>query len=546
MTTNQPHAKHGAPLWRVTWAHFWHHRWHHLLVAMTLGALTLIAEHAGTLAWLDAVMLRLIAPQVHTHPMPPAPGQAHITTLVIGPGLYHDAKGFQGRSPLDPVHLRPILAAIEAAKPKAILMDLQLEPGLSSCLPDQADCEPHYDAVVPLGHAPYVLPLPVLRDEAGNQASMAWLRELCGKGMRFASPDIRSHMGQVVRVDRTPGTLAAETLALLRPAPAHGTGEHPQAEAHDQAHSKADARRPCDLAQAKDHQGATDLVMLRAMTRQPDTASASQTEPVHPAVLSQVLASTYVLRGCGNGGGSKGSSGASDICATDSHGNIQSLQATLQQQREASGQAPWAIVLGGDFDERDRFKIMGLSQPGPVIQSVALATRGRVSEHHALALAVDIVLGMLAVLPLGLAAELSRRWGASAQALARHAAFPKLLGAAVCLVLTGALPWLVAGAIVAALVLGSASILDHGLWLNPGPMILGMAVHTLLESQPQAPGHGQVHERTQGHNQGHDEHGASGELPGRQPSLWRQHPRLLVSLALIAYGASLLLFTGHH
>lgn len=541
MKANQPHAKQGAQLWRVTWAHFWHHRWHHLLVAMTLGALTLIAENAGTLAWLDAVMLRLIAPQVHTHPTPPAPGQAHITTLVIGPGLYHDARGFQGRSPLDPVHLRPILAAIEAAQPKAILMDLQLEPGLSNCPPTQAECDPHYDAAVTLGHAPYVLPLPVLRDEAGNQASMAWLRELCGKGMRFASPDVRSHLGQVVRVDRTPGTLAAETLALLSPAPAHGAGEHPQAGAHDHqahSHSQADAPPTCELAQAPAPQGARDLAMLRAMTRQPGTASAAQTEPVHPAVLSQVLASTYVLRRCGNDGGSKGSSSASDICTTDSHGNIQPLAATLQHQREASGQAPWAIALGGDFDERDRFKIMGLSQPGPVIQSVALATRGRVSEHHALALAADIVLGMLAVLPLGLAVELSRRWGASARTLARHAAFPKLLGAAVCLVLTGALPWLVAGAIVAALVLSSASILDHGLWLNPGPMILGMAVHTLLESQAQEHGPEQPHQK--------GEHAASTEHPGEELSLWRQHPRLLVSLLLIAYAATSLLSSKHH
>jgi hypothetical protein len=255
------------------------------------------------------------------------------------------------------------------------------------------------------------------------------MRLLCEAGIQFGSAELRSHLGSVVRLDLDPLSMAQ----VARPPhpEAHG---HAQAEGH--GHAEGTPVSLCGLVS----QGAT-LEVLWGLLQ--DTAQHHRSAPLAPTLVKQLAANSLSWR-------------PGETAARLSEGSL--------------------IVLGGAYDSQDRFATSALAEPvpGALLHASALANPGR-DGHHALAWAADVVLGTL----LGLVFAALWTWVGHSRLHSSHWQWREVLRSW-WVPVRALVPWAVAAAVGYGLMKAAGWLMAHSFWLNPGPMVLGMLLHTLL------------------------------------------------------------------
>jgi hypothetical protein len=411
------------------------HVLHHMLAAATLATAVLALEHLRLLDWLDAAMLRMVAPVISDN------NGAELPQLVLIDATAY-ADRFALRSPLDSAQLTTVVADLLAAHPVTLLVDLQLEPALGE--PEVRPLDRLLQAAShdPAGATRIVLPVPESRTPTVDRAALAWMRSLCESGVTFGSAQLLSHFGAVIRIDDDPRTLAALARATPRAQPG-------VREPHAPATSGTDARAngvACGLAA-----NAPDLGTVLTLMSASD-ANEQRTEPMSPGALKGVVDAAIAWR-------------------------PDATRVAL------SAHPPRVLVLGGDYDERDRFVTSAGNTPVPgvAVHAAAIASHGRIQTSHVRAWLFDVAVGTL----------LGMLFTALWTGVARFSPLPPQpepkrqgllwfalkawgqLSLATCV-------WAVALLIGWAFMAGSGILLKHGLWMNPGPVVLGMFLHALL------------------------------------------------------------------
>lgn len=405
---------------------------HHFLAAAMLATLTLVLEHFGALDWLDAAMLRLARVENTVLTLPPT-GPAPPHTVLIDAKTY--AERFHLQSPLSRERLTPILEDIFAAHPKALLIDLQLEPTwgestlrpLDSLLTKMAASGQTQRTAV-------LLPIPVSRTTELDVQSLRWMRQMCDAGIEFGSAQIREHFGVAVRYDKTPQTLAA---MLARHKPATGDMHTPHSSDHAQTTLKVDT--VCQLAQITN-----SLTKLRASI-QPASVALNRTAPLSPKSVAIANAAQQPWE----------------------------ERTTRETLRTAM---PELVVLGGAYEESDTFYVFGESKAvsGAVLHAAIAEGWGDVHNLHAPAWWFDALFGTVLGLILQflwslLPGRLEHTWNWRALTLTNlhTAAIWMVVAIFMCLLSAGLFQF-------------STYLIQMGYWMNPGPVVVGMCIHALL------------------------------------------------------------------
>ena len=395
---------------------------HHLLAAALMASAMLALEKVRWMDWLDAVMLSLVGTEAPSTAL--QPGSLPQLVLINGQAY---AERFSARSPLDRAALSELLGELLSARPASLLVDLQLEPAPDESMPRALDqllaaaAKPQADKA----GVHITLPLPIARTPALDQRSVEWMRKLCEAGIQFGSAQVRSHFGSVVRLDQDPLSLAQ--VARLGAVSAHGeAGSHA-------------VERPVTLC-GMARQGATLEVIWGMLD---STDQHHQSAPLAPALVKQLAASSLAW-----------------------------LPGQTASRLRAGGQ----LVLGGAYDSQDRFITSAMAEPvpGALLHASALANPGR-DGHHALAWMADVLLGTL----LGLGFSVLWAWVGHSELDSNLWRWPDVVRAWGVPV-KALVPWLAAALIGYALMKAAGWLMAHSVWLNPGPMVLGMLLHTLL------------------------------------------------------------------
>lgn len=413
-------------------AHHLHHAVHHFLVALVLASVVLIFEYQGMLNWLDSVSLRAVG-TLHTSANDAAGLDAKDAPvpLLIGDDYFEGA--FRQESPLDRRELTRLIGRILQERPSVLAVDLDLSPGPAGS-PGNAG-QDELDALLirysQAENLPIVLtaPFPVVGD-ALFAAKHAWLAKMCAAGIRVGYPHIVLSQGLVMRYAYRQPSLGLVASAATRDAtsPRNGGDLCPAVLAGPDKTiflSKAFA--------AESTLGADDLRGQR---------------PINPDYLRHGVALQRVISG----------------------GDLESVMNGLQGR---------PVFLGSQFDSRDEFLTPYGPLKGVVVHAATFYSERRPTHAvtHGVAVLLDLVFGVAAGFLFG---AVWQRTNAVAGMLDAEG-----LSLRRWLIARG---WLMAsfGLLVLWLFMlfhASAWLLTHDLWNNPGPMIVGVFVKTLLASR---------------------------------------------------------------
>lgn len=441
-------------------SHLLHDARHHALVALVVASAILLLESAGWLRWLDSLSLRLVS-QLNTSGLVQSgrPADPRLPVpLVISPLQYETA--FGQRSPLSRRVLAGQIENVLAQGPRALVVDIDLSP-----TPEPDPGQPALDAVLLRAVAagvPVTLVTPVpVQSEALLGAKYAWMQRLCRGGVRFGYPYLPVTQGVALRFMNLPGSVVDVSRRAL-----------------------PSASEPCGLVR----QGEASAVFLSRDFPVEHYATGHHLARQLPMPLS-------VLAG------------------------VEAAQRPLDTVPAAPGALRGRVAfVGGAWDADDHFATVLGPTNGVVLHAAAFAALDRPTTPmaHSLAALVDLVIGILAGFLFHLTWE---RYNVAARALATAGGRDPR-------------PWLRArGAMlvnVVALLLAiylvfswSGWLLEHSLWNNPGPMLLGIFIKMAIASRPAI------------------------AMGGHEPSPLSRRLDLVLALPVVA-AAAWVLFAGHH
>lgn len=404
-------------------SHLLHDARHHAQVALVVASAILLLEAAGWLRWLDSLSLRLVS-QLNTRELVESnrPEDSRLPVpLVISPLQYETT--FGQRSPLAREGLAGQLENVLAQRPRALVVDIDLSP-----TPEPDPGQPALDALLMRAAAAgvpvtLVTPLPV-QSEALLKAKYDWMLQLCRGGVRFGYPYVPVTQGAALRFMQLPGSV----VEVARRAPPAATD-------------------PCRLVQ----QGEGSAAFL------------SRDFPVEryaagPHLSRQLPMPLSVLAG------------------------VDAAQRPLDAVPQSPGALAGRVVyLGGAWDPDDHFATVLGPTNGVVLHAAAFAAveRPTTPVAHSLAALVDLVIGTLA----GFLFHLTwSRYNSAARALAAATGRdPRPWLRARGAMLVNVLALLVAVYLVFS---WSGWLLEHSLWNNPGPMLLGIFIKMAIASRP--------------------------------------------------------------
>ena len=412
---------------------------HHAFVAGVMASAVLGMEQFHLLDWLDAVMLRVVAPTTaqYDQPLPPRSPQL----VLIDGQTYADVFGL--RSPLDRDPLGLLLTDVLAAKPSTVLIDLQLEPAVG----ESADRPLDRLLKAAARSTRIVLPLPESRTPALDKVAATWMRDQCRAGVVFGSAQLRSHFGAVIRIDEDAMSMASlargRTSLGSKDRPAiDGLGEAQNSEKVSTTHGAL-----CELVELTG-----DLESLWQLMRAAGD-QAPTSEPISPSTLRGILK--------------------------------ESLNWRMDRSREIlKTRQPQTIVVGGAYDDRDTFLTHAKNAPvpGAALFTAAIAGHGLVRTSHIYGWCTDVVIGTV----LGfIFVSCWRRIRICANRKGRQLfcllqGTVRLLATAWLELLLATLLWAFAIGFAFGLMHISGLLIDRGLWLNPGPVVMGIFLHALL------------------------------------------------------------------
>lgn len=413
---------------------------HHLQLALLVASIVGLLHHAGTLGWLDALMLRLSG-SVHAQSVqPPGPNAVPPAVFLIGEDLYEAE--FGQRAPLDRHRLAKLFRALPtdpAQRPATVVVDLDLSP-VAGDVAAQEELDRALQHLV-ASDIRLVLPLPIpVRTTALRQLKIDWMQRLCqwrseaqpsAGGVRLANTEMITHAAQALQFDP-----AALTLGVAATWPKHFD----------------------------------DVCQFSAAQQR---AILSSNLPAH------VLRIHHSLRQAREPYNARYFGGADDH--THLITSLDQLPRTETQQPVSV--AGRVLFIGGAYEGRDRFHTP-LEPSGQSVEGVALHAATFYSMLHPIhveqgfiALGLDIIAG------IGLGYLFAWSWGCHSRSQMhcyQHGGWRGYAGPKVMLVMNFSL----AAALVVLLVWGAATwAYPHNWWVSPGPMVLGMFTKFLLTSR---------------------------------------------------------------
>jgi CHASE2 domain-containing sensor protein len=410
------------------------HALHHGYVALVLACVILLVEQHGWLNWLDSLSLRFAMTLSQGAGATASEGgvaskQDQPVVLLISDEMFE--KDFGQASPLNRTKLAEILNRIVEQRPAAVAIDLDLSPGPGD---EQNQSQLQLDAALisaaKSGTRLVVgTPFPVQTNDLYSLKAR-WMKHLCEAGVEFGYSFIQSTQGLVLRYP-----LMSDSIG--------GLLSNSKREAAVQA-------SPCEQVK-KGEQSAAFLSKDFLVATLFDADNLSHQRPINFSYFR---------------------SNAPVLLNKVSDADIGKL-------------AGRPVLLGSGFNPNDEFLTPFGPQKGAVIHAaIAFSERQPTKTMlHTMAILLDIVFGIVAGFVFH--AMWARYYMANNMAsenghyLPRHYLVARL--------------WL-AGSFgvvflwVAILMTMSAWLLQHNLWGNPGPMIIGVFVKTLLASRPN--GHG--------------------------------------------------------
>lgn len=190
---------------------------HHLRVALAVGSIVTLLHGSGLLGWLDVIMLRVTSGPGPVAEIAAVEREILPAVLLISPQLYESE--FAQASPLAPTKLARIVRTIVGTggqRPEVLVIDLDLSPGPAEESSNQGrqELEAALREMVADGGT-VVLPLPnrVATPEAA-QKKFDWIKSLCSwneditKGrLVFGLAEVTSHQGVVAQLDANQPTI---------------------------------------------------------------------------------------------------------------------------------------------------------------------------------------------------------------------------------------------------------------------------------------------------------------------------------------------------
>jgi len=428
---------HSSSSWRRILGEFLHHAY----VALVLAALALIFEHQGWLNWLDSLSLRVASNVTigvtEGQRQKSASIQDRPLTLLISDEMFE--RDFNQASPLERGRLADLIRPILAKNPSVLAIDLDLSPG-----PALADTPAQHQLEDVLAQGArsgtrvvLTTPFPVFLDSVITE-KYNWMRKLCASGVEFAFPYLLEMQGLVLRYPSGIETLGQVSARADRPS-GQGSSLCDQVKLGIQNAAFLSKDYPVNLLAGFDN-----LATQR---------------PLNPAFFDDVQ--TFVI------------SGVADL-----------VPIHLKQR---------IVVLGAGFNPSDQFNTAFGNQKGPVLHAATIfSVQHPTHISHTFSILLDLVLGIAAGF---LFHAVWHRFDKHQQKSSSLGHWPPshFLAARSWILISCAI--LVAAVVMVTI--SSAWLFRHNLWNNPGPMMIGFFVKTLIASRPHSQ-HAEAHGKSIG------------------------------------------------
>lgn len=413
------------------------HWGHHAIVATVIALSLLLFQHNGWLKWLDVATFRLAAAwHLNDRSSQFLPARAPLV-VDIDTAAYETA--FGAISPLRRERVAELVEAVHAAGAVSLAVDIDLSPNPAN---QEALGQERLDQLLAdiAKSMPVVLVVPL---NPGTQAvrhmRFEWVRKMCKAGVGFGISDLVLHQGVISRRANSAANLGAVLAEKLK---SNGMGGN--------AHVQRLVPDVCELARTslEGEQFFDGISTRSAWANDPG-------RPQYPLNLEYLkFIHSIVPR------------------YTEDHW-------------EAGGKliAGRPVFLGGSWGNDDVFltpvgNFAGVSIHAATLYSVQNEVR---PFNEGIAVLLDVVFGVM------LGFVFTVMWTIYANASrAIHGRCTAATGWAGCIAAyCGARLVLVVNLLIPPLLLVlfialSGSLISYGLWLNPGPIVVGMFLHALL------------------------------------------------------------------
>lgn len=422
----------------------WHqatHLLHHFLAATMLASLMWVLETGGALQWLDGMMLRLAGTpsKIFQHDDAALAG-LRPTIVEIDSAAY--ATVFGERSPLDRMALALLLDRIPRETTQVLAIDLDLSmsfPERQTGAPRRLDAD--LAALVAHG-VQVVLVLPDLLRTTDN---LPWIRSRCADGIHFARSELDERMGAVTRIDPENPTLAVVAVELHRAADLSASFSDGEREA---AHDSLSVVVCQAAAAASDDQDLQHRIDDALATR--NASHRGEPSPLNPftTTYSFLEPAVSVVTGSASQPGLDGAFRSNPI-----------------------------VLVGGSYDARDALRTASGVLPGLHVHAASIASlqSSPADAHQFLVFVLDVVVGV------GLGYLFAFFWSAYGRfetACQRQSGWWWLVGFYLSSLLLATL-WTIPIVLAAIAFVFAKELLQAGWWLNPGPIIIGMFLHSM-------------------------------------------------------------------
>ncbi|MBK7237486.1 MAG: CHASE2 domain-containing protein [Sterolibacteriaceae bacterium] len=416
--------------------HHWREAGEHLFVAIVVAAVVVILEQYRLIGWLDSAMLRIAGtarassqvasggPAVHDWRLP--------FVITLTDTMYET--DFQQQSPLDRETLARLIEVIASRGPAMLTVDIDLSPGPAGASGNRGQeiLDRLLERIARAGTTKLVLatPLPV---RSGDLVAIKykWMLGLCRAGIQFGLSDVLQTQGVVLRVSTNHASLGVVAQQV-----SGATGPRPPPYA---------SWLPMDWSALP--------------------FSAGEFSVDH-ALVADDFHRQLPLN-------------------ADYFAAMESAAMPLDSVADAAGLPPLVgrtVFLGGEYEGRDQFITAFGRQPGVVIHAATFYSGHHPIKGitHAFAVALDVVVGVLCGYLFHWSWQVYNR---AARAFEEHRAGPDRWRryALVRGLLIGNL--LLVAILVLVLVKLSAAVFQFSLWVNPGPVIIGVFAKTLIASR---------------------------------------------------------------
>ncbi len=427
---------------------------HHLKVALLVASAVTLLHGWGALGWLDAVMLNAVGGAPEWLADKPATDDLPVV-LMVGSTLYE--REFRQASPLDRSKLAQLIRQIPRgtdAGPTLLVIDIDLSPtpGDDAHRRAQQELDHALRDIVDAGtRLLLVLPARVTTDEL-QQLKFSWLKGICawndpgkpGK-VAFALSEVPEHFGRVLQY--APGRLTLGSLAA-------------------------------DFSRAE--------VFCRRVLGDPADSGLGRWGAAYVSALFDARVFNDLVRP-----GRLQSFNAHFFRSIDERLVVaETLDGTLKATDGTPlNLARRTLFLGGGYDEKDRF-LTPLDPAGSKVEGVVVHAATFYSTTHPVrvsegfpAFALDVVLGLLVGYLFACTWGWYRRAGQAAAHTFTASGYCAVRGLFVLNV------GLLVALIAVCMTLATSYLYPYNLWVNPGPIILGVFVKFLLATRADGASH---------------------------------------------------------